>query len=343
MASNPDASRLTSKVLLRYHAHSRMDATQASKGGLRVAVTGAAGDLGQLLLPLLEQDADVESILVLDVAKPAGDKVEFHRVDLTRHDAEGELSEALAEHPVDVFYHLAFLHGPVRDGSLAHELEVIGTMNVLSAVGRARVPRLIVPSLTALYGARGEHPALLSEETPLAGCPGSRYITDKVEVEKQVRSFRDRHPETRVIVLRFAPLFGPRMNNPATRMLAYGVVPTLLGFDPLWQALHEEDAARALSQALSANAEGEFNIVGRGVLPLSTLIRQAGGRPLPLPGPLYRTVLQTMTTLGGPGFPSALLDYMHFGWVANGERAEEELGFVPMFHARDAVAAIRRS
>ncbi|MFY0576044.1 NAD-dependent epimerase/dehydratase family protein [Cystobacter fuscus] len=91
---------------------------------------------------------------------------------------------------------------------------MIGTMNVLSAVGRARVPRLIVPSLTALYGARASHPALLSEETPLTGCPGSRFINDKVEVEKQVRVFRERHPETRVIVLRFAPMFGPNMDNP---------------------------------------------------------------------------------------------------------------------------------
>jgi UDP-glucose 4-epimerase len=343
LARNPDASRLTTVGELSYHALSFMEATQASKGGLRVAVTGAAGDLGRLLLPLLERDPDVESILVLDVAKPAGDKVDFHRVDLTRHDAESELSEALAELPVDVFYHLAFLYGPVRDGSLAHELEVIGTMSVLSAVGRARVPRLIVPSLTALYGARGQHPALLSEDTPLMGCPGSRFVTDKVEVEKQVREFRERHPETRVIVLRFAPLFGPNMDNPATRMLSRRVVPTLLGYDPLWQALHEEDAARALYQALGANAEGEFNIVGRGVIPLSGLIREAGAQPLPLPGPFYRAALKTMTSLGGPGFPTALLDYMHYGWVADGERAEEELGFIPLFHARDAVAAMRRS
>ncbi|HSP78699.1 MAG TPA: NAD-dependent epimerase/dehydratase family protein, partial [Myxococcaceae bacterium] len=169
-----------------------MQATQASKGGLRVAVTGAAGDLGRLLLPLLERDPDVESILVLDVAKPSGDKVDFHRVDLTRHDAESELSDALSELPVDALYHLAFLSGPVRDGSLAHELEVIGTMRVLSAVARARIPRLIVPSHTAVYGARRQHPALLPEETPLSGCPGSRFVSDKVEVEKQVRTFRER-------------------------------------------------------------------------------------------------------------------------------------------------------
>jgi UDP-glucose 4-epimerase len=343
LASKSVRARLTIGGYLGYHALFRMQATQASTGGLRVAVTGAAGDLGRLLLPLLERDPDVESILVLDVAKPAGDKVDFHRVDLTRHDAESELSEALAEKPVDALYHLAFLSGPVRDGSLAHELEVIGTMSVLSAVARARIPRLIVPSHTAVYGARGHHPALLGEQTPLSGCPGSRFVSDKVEVEKQVRTFHERHPETRVLVLRFAPIFGPGMNNPATRMVSRPVVPTLLGFDPLWQAVHESDAARALHQALSANAEGEFNIVGHGVLPLSGLIRQAGARPLPLPEPLYRAALRTLGTLGAPGFPSVLLDYMHYGWVADGARAEDELGFIPMYHARDAVAAMRRS
>jgi UDP-glucose 4-epimerase len=320
-----------------------MGAIHAGKRGLRVAVTGASGDFGRLLLPLLERDPAVESILVLDLARPEGAKVEFHRVDLTRHDAEAELTEALAERPVDALYHLAFLFGRVRNGSLAHELEVVGTIHVLAAVGRARLPRLVVPSLTAVYGAHGQHPALLREEVALAGCPHSRFVSDKVEVEGQVRAFRERHPDTRVLVLRFAPILGPSVDNPATRMLRRPVVPTLLGYDPLWQALHEEDAARALHLALAADASGEFNIVGQGVLPLSGLVRQAGGRSLPLPGPVFRAALHALGAVGAAGLPVALLDYIHFSWVADGERAETALGFIPIHHARDAAAALRRS
>ncbi len=328
-----------------------MDATHAGKRGLRVAITGASGDFGKLLLPLLEKDPAVESVLVLDVAPPGGDaassgsgaKVEFHRVDLTRHDAESELTEALSERPVDALYHLAFLYGRVRSGSVAHELEVMGTLNVLAAVGRQRLPRLVVPSLTAVYGARGQHPALLREEAPLLGCPLSRFVSDKVQVEGQVSSFRERHPDTRVLVLRFAPILGPSVNNPATRMLKRPVVPTLLGFDPLWQAIHEEDAARALHRALTADASGEFNIVGQGVLPLSGLIRQAGARSVPLPGPLFRAALHALDAVGAARLPVALLDYIHYSWVADGERAENALGFIPIHHARDAAAALRRS
>lgn len=310
---------------------------------MRVAVTGASGDFGKLLLPLLERDPSVESILVLDVARPEGSKVEFHRVDLIRHDAESELTDALSERPVDALYHLAFLYGPIQNGSLAHELEVIGTMSVLTAAARVKLPRLVVPSLTAVYGARGQHPALLRENAPLLGCPHSRFVNDKVEVEGQVRAFRERNPDTRTIVLRFAPVLGPSVNNPPARLLRNKVVPTLLGYDPLWQAIHEEDAARALHLALTADASGAFNIVGRGVLPLSGAIRQAGARPMPLPGPLFRAALHALDVVGAAGLPVALLDYMHYSWVADGERAESALGFIPIHHARDAAAALRRS
>ncbi|GHG76715.1 SDR family oxidoreductase [Comamonas sp. JC664] len=322
-----------------------MDVSRPGKGRLRVAVTGASGDYGRLLLSRLEQDPEVESILVLDVARPQGAsaKVEFHRVDLTRYDAESELTDALTERPVHALYHLAFLFGPIRNGSLAHELEVIGTMNVLTAAGRSRLPRLVVPSLTAVYGARGNNPAMLREDSPLQGCPHSRFVTDKVEVEGQVRAFRERHPDMRVLVLRFAPVLGPSVDNPATRLLRNPVVPTLMGYDPLWQGLHEDDAARALHLALRAETSGEINVVGRGVMPLSGLIHQAGARPLPLPGPLFRAALHTLDAVGAGTLPVALLDYIHYSWVADGERAESALGFIPLHHVRDAAAALKRS
>ena len=57
-----------------------MAETSAERRGLRVAVTGATGDLAGLLLPLLEQDPAVDSILVLDTAQPQGRKIHFRRV-----------------------------------------------------------------------------------------------------------------------------------------------------------------------------------------------------------------------------------------------------------------------
>ena len=66
------------------------------------------------------------------------------------------------------------------------------------ALVRAGVKKLVVASLTALYGAKQNHPALLREDAPLAGCPVSRFFNDKVQVEEQLADRRlDRDVERR--------------------------------------------------------------------------------------------------------------------------------------------------
>jgi len=309
---------------------------------LRVAVTGANADLGKLLLPLLAADPRVESVLALDAAMPRdAPKVQFRRVDLTDYGSEADLRAALEERPVDALYHLALDLSRTRISAHAHELEVAGTMRVLSAVAQAQVPKVVVGSFTLLYGARGDHPALLSEDAPLHGCPPSRFVGDKVQVEEQVAGFRQGHPEVVTVVLRFAPILGPSVDNPATRLLKRRLVPTVLGRDPLWQALHERDAARALHLALDAKRSGTFNVTGEGVLPFSAMVRGAGAFPVPLPSSLLRSTLRFLNTSGTWPLHTSLLSYPHYSWVADGRRAREELGFTPQHHAREAVAALR--
>ena len=308
--------------------------------GLTVAVTGATGNLGALLVPRLEGDGRVRRILTLGPRAPLGNKIDHRALDLTRHTAEEDLTEALSEERVDALYHLAFLDRPARHGSLAHEIEVIGTMRVLAAAGATKVPKLIVPSFTAVYGARPGGPAVHTERSPLEA-PESRFLHDRVQVEEQVRGFRARHPDVKVIVLRFAPVLGPTVDNPATRLLRRRNVPTLLGFDPLWQAIHEEDAGLALHLALHAEASGEFNVVADGVLPFSGLLQLAGARPVPLPPPLAKAALHALNAAGAAMVPTHLLDFLRFSWVAEGSRAKEALGFSPRHTARDAARALR--
>jgi UDP-glucose 4-epimerase len=314
------------------------------KPGLVVGVTGATGDLGRLLLPRLAEDPRVAKVIALDVAAPIPmNKVEFRKVDLTRPGTENELSAALSETGVQALYHLAFISSRVRSAAFAHELEVIGSMHVLAAAGALGLKRLIFPSLTALYGARPNAPALITEATLLAGCPGSRFVNDKVEVEHQLAAFRSAHPQMQVLVLRFAPIVGPTSDNPITRWLRTRVVPTLLGFDPLWQVLHEEDAADALHAALFTDASGAFNVAADGVLPLSALVKLSGGFAVPLPRTVLINAMRALEALGAPTALPPLMDYLHYSWVADGSRAARDLQFMPKWQARDAIAAVRRA
>jgi UDP-glucose 4-epimerase len=308
---------------------------------MRVALTGPTGDFGTLLLPRLRDDARVSRVVTLGTRGTSGPRVTHHRVDLTRYDVESELVDLLTEAQVDVLYHLAFLHGRTRSGAFAHEVEVIGTLHVLAAAARAGVRKLVVPSYTLVYGARPENPALLSEDAPLSASMASRFVADRVEVEKQVAAFRQAHPEVEVTVFRFAPVLGPTADNPATRFFRRPVVPSLLGFDPLWQALHEDDACAALLHVLDKPSAGVFNVVAEEVLPLSAMIALAGSRALPLPAPLARAILKGLNAAGVTATPPTLLDYLHYACVADGGRCREVLGFRPRHTAREALQALR--
>ncbi|HEY0753440.1 MAG TPA: hypothetical protein VGD98_05715 [Ktedonobacteraceae bacterium] len=60
----------------------------------RVAMTGSASRFAQVLLPLLQQDAEIDAIVGIDVTPPAGTagKLHFHQRDVRAP----ELQELLA-------------------------------------------------------------------------------------------------------------------------------------------------------------------------------------------------------------------------------------------------------
>ena len=310
---------------------------------MRVGVTGVSSDLGRGLLPRLDADPLVDSIVAFDVARPADltPKSTFVRVDLTRPGMEAELTRAFREQRLDALYHLAFVNSRVHGAAFAHELEVIGSMHMLAAAQETGLGRLIIPSLTALYGARADGPAMCLESHPLEG-DGVRFVTDRVEVEHQIEKFAARNPDVHVVVLRFAPIVGHASDNPFTRLLRMGFVPTILGFDPLWQVVHEDDAVNALHLALTTKAEGSFNVVGDTAAPFSTIVRLAGAKTVPLPGPLLRATISALESAGLASVPVPLLAFLRYSWVADGVRARKQLGFEPRVGFHDAMASMRQ-
>ena len=309
---------------------------------MRVGVTGISSDLGRGLLPRLENDPRVSALVLLDVARPAelGPKSTFVRTDLTRPGTEDDLVRSFKDQRLDVLFHLAFVNSRVHGAAFAHELEVIGTMHVLAAAQAAGLQRLVLPSLTALYGAHPDAPAVTTEKHPLRG-QGVRFVTDRVEVEEQISRFAVRNPQMQVIVLRFAPIVGPTADNPFTRLLGSGFVPTVLGFDPVWQVVHESDAAAALHLALTTRARGAFNIVGDSAAPFSALVRLAGARTVPMPGPALRATIKLHETAGVSSVPVPLLDFLRYSWISDGSLARKQLGFVPRVPFAEAVASMR--
>lgn len=284
-----------------------------------------------------------DKIVVIDIAAPPATLDVRHReIDFTQPASDETLLQVLREEEVECVVHFGFFTNPRRDKTYAHELESIGTLNLMAAAAAAGVSRLVLRSFTAVYGARGQNPNFLTEGSPLQPNPKLAWARDKLEAEQHAASFARRYPEMMVTVLRLAPLFGPGVCTFYARIFDHRVVPILMGFDPLVQLLHPDDALDAIEAALERRVAGAFNIVPRAAIPLASALHLGAKVPLPVPHPVAYAVSDALWAAGLAEAPGAFLDYVRYLFVADGARAERELGFRPRYSSRDSLLAYLR-
>ena len=121
------------------------------------------------------------------------------------------------------------------------------------------------------------------------------------------------------------------------------LVPTLLGYDPLMQLMHELDVVAAFRIAVNEDHPGVFNIVAPGVLPFTSILRLAGRLELWVPRAMARSTLGMLhaTHLVKPS--PVMLDYFQYPCVASGEKAAEQMGFRASYSTREALGDFTRS
>jgi UDP-glucose 4-epimerase len=307
--------------------------------GRTVALSGACSFLGRNLVDVLEGDESVSRIVAIDIERPVtgGPKTRFYEVDLTVPSADERIAEILSAESVDTLVHLAFLATPTHAAAWAHELESVGTMHLLNGARQAPPKSLVLRSHTFLYGATAKNPNFLAEQDRLAAPAEEPFFADKIAAEREVMRFAAAHPETKVTVLRTAPLVGPTVSNFMTRYLSRRRMVTLMGFDPLWQFVHEVDALAALKLAVDRQIPGTFNIVGDGILPLSKVVRLTGNSTLPVPHPMARPTVATLWATQMCSWPPAFVPYLRYLCVASGDQARERLGFYPACTTEEAL------
>lgn len=302
-----------------------------------VVLTGLDTFLGESLAERLLARPDPPRVVGIDLVRPlrlAG-RVGYHQIDITAPMADVEIAGVLELESADALVHLAFESSPRPDTEASHDLEVVGTHHVLNAAGAFGLPRLVVESSTMVYGPAPDNPNYLAESAPLRGHPEAHLVENRREVEEMIDAWRPSHAGTRVCVLRHCWVMGPSYRDHVVDYFDNAVIPSVLGFDPLLQFIHEEDLLDVFEHAVAGDAEGVFNVVAPGVLPLSTLIALAGKRRLQLPSQLlYRMADYPSRGIRGDG-PAGFFDYLRYLWVADGRRAWKEFG-EPNYTTREA-------
>lgn len=302
----------------------------------RVLVTGIASTLGGMLAAALEQVEAVTEVIGVDTEPPrrALRRTEFVRADL-RSPLVARVIEAS---DVDTIVHVGTHTGPRHSGgrSRMKELNVIGAMQLFSAAQRAEhVRRVVVKSSTAVYGANHDDPAVFSEDQAPDRLPPDGWSRDAAEVESYAGTLAARRPDVSVTCLRFANFLGAEVDSVFAGFFALPVVPSVLGFDPRLQFVHERDAVRVLERATLEGWGGPVNVAAPGVLYLSQAIRLAGRLPVPLPGAFTGAVSQLAGRRGVDATPEQLR-LLRYGRVADTTRLTDELGYHPVYDVREA-------
>lgn len=304
-----------------------------------IALTGTSGFVGSSVLRELESDPKYKNVIAIDTKKPPFEirKTKFYRLDLTETLADSKLLEIFEKENVDTVIHAAVPVSPPHDLSWAHELVSVGTMYVLDACAAKKIRKFIMTSTTEAYGAHPTNPNFLTEEHPLRGGYKSRFLRDRIEAESQAMKFARKNPETIVTVLRSCTILGPRIRNYKTNWFQSPVIATVMGFDPLVQFVHEEDAIQAFKTAIEKDVPGVFNIVGDGVLPLSKVLQLAGKIAIPVPSPILYPIVQSLWYLNLIPAPSSRLDFLKYISVADGGKAKRVMGFIPRYSTKEAL------
>ncbi|MEV4390442.1 NAD-dependent epimerase/dehydratase family protein [Nonomuraea sp. NPDC049607] len=304
-----------------------------------VLVTGVSRHIGARVASVLAADPEISRVIGVDTVPPPSltrdggitlGRTEFVRVDLRSPD----IAQVIAAADIDTVVHMSLVSAPSKgDGRAAmKEHNVIGTMQLLGACQRSStVRRVVVRSTTAVYGSSPRDPAVFTEDLEPHEGPVHGYAKDAAEVEGYVRGFARRRPDVTVSLLRFANFMGPGVDSPLTRYFTQPVLPTVFGFDPRLQFVHEDDAVEVLRRMANEDHPGTFNVAGAGVLLLSQCARRAGRASLPLFSPVFRALGNTVRRVGLVEYSPEQLRLMSYGRAVDTSKLEAELGWRPKY------------
>ena len=293
---------------------------------MKILITGASGYFGKLLAQRLRADCDQKfTVIGVDVREleEADSEMKFLSGDTRKKRFEDIFK---TEGKVDAVVHLARTSSPEMKSDDLMMTNVYGTFHILELARKYGVNRFIFPSSTVVYGARNDNPALIKETFPLLGNRDVPDIRDRVEADMICQTFSAGLAEPRVAILRFAPIWRTGGSGILNQYMNGKFVPTLLGFDPMFQAIYEHEVLEAFMLAIkNIEAEGAFNIPGKLFMPLSAIIKRHDKTPVPLPDFLVHR--------DGKFLWSKTLrfdfNYLKYPFTVDGAKARETLGYDP--------------
>jgi UDP-glucose 4-epimerase len=307
----------------------------------RILVTGLSTYWGGRLAQALENDPAVDVIIGVDSEDPTREleRTEFVRVG-TQHALLRRIVEA-AEIDTVVDSRLV-VDSTTTSSRLAHENNVIGTMNILAACSgpNSSVRKLVFKSSAHFYGTAQDDPAFFTEQMGRPHAPTTAIERDILDAEAAVSEFAEQNPDAVVTVLRCTNVLGPDVRTSHRALFSLPIVPMILGFDPRYQFVHEDDVVEALEHVMRSDVAGIYNVAGDGVLALSEVANLLGKTYVPVLPPWGTGLAAALVRRLGIAVPPEMLSQLRFGRGLD-NRKLKATGFNYRYTTRETVIKLR--
>jgi NAD dependent epimerase/dehydratase len=260
-----------------------------SLAGTRCLVTGASGFIGSHLVEMLvTRGAQVRAFIHYGSSADLGAMAFLppdarHEIEIVAGDILDVETVVAAARGIDVVFHLAALVGipySYRSPRDVVETNVMGTLNVLTAVRTNGVARLVHTSTSEVYGSARAVP--MSESHPLVA--QSPYSASKIAADQLTLSFH-RSFDVPASIVRPFNTYGPRQTTRA-------IIPTIISqalagkgvalgsLSPTRDFNYVTDTAEGfVAVATTEGTVGQIFNVGTGVeVSIGDLVRMVGER-----------------------------------------------------------------
>ncbi|WP_225414321.1 SDR family oxidoreductase [Stigmatella hybrida] len=287
---------------------------------MKVLILGIAGGIARKLATRLH--AAGHQVLGLD-ARPwpgAPPGIEIHRMDVRKRAAE----DVFRRRRPDAVVHMATVTAFSFKGGERERMNLDGTKAVFDHCRDHGVKQVLFVGRHTFYGAAPDSLLYHTEDEPPRALDKVPELADLVAADLYAATALWRFPEMTTAVLRLCYTLGAPGTGTLASFLRGRRVPMVLGYDPLFQVIQEEDVVTAIQLALEKRIRGIFNVAGPPPMPLSVIIRQTGRTPVPLPSTLLSWLLGRM---GLPTLSQGALDHIKYPIVVDTRQFREATGF----------------
>lgn len=291
---------------------------------MKILITGISGALARLVA--LELVSRGHEVLGLD-RRPwpdAPNAITMFSGDIRKRPAE----EIFRAHRPEAVIHMATVTHFTTRREERFRINLHGTRSVFEHCHTYGVRRALFIGRHTVYGAAADTPLFHTEADPPLAASTFPELSDLVASDLFAGSALWRWPEVTTSVLRLVYTLGPSRRGTLASFLKGGAVPTVFGFDPLFQFIHELDAARAIATATEHDLHGVYNVAGPQPVPLATLCKVTGRQAIPIPEMFYRRALGRF---GFPKLPEGAESHIKFPILVDDSLFREHTGFEPEF------------